>query len=89
MDTDTRFKEDFERSIKFYIKDEGVVRLNRFMYKTKYYAKGGINANGRDVEKEDRDAKILKDKYPDYITVYKKKTGRTNIRLKVPKKRKQ
>ena len=34
--------EDYERTIKHYLKDGGVVRLNYICAKTKYIAKGGM-----------------------------------------------
>ena len=35
-------KEDYEQSIKFYLKDKGIIRYNDICFKTKYNAPGGV-----------------------------------------------
>ena len=73
--------EDYERSIKYYIKYGGMIRFNNYSAFTTFYAKGGMEASGRTVEKEDSDKKKLANKYPKYAETYKRPSGRTEIRL--------
>ena len=57
-------KEDFERSIKYYIADRGVTRFNYVAPKTKYYSeKGGIQ-NYRTIEYEENAVKWLLSTFP-------------------------
>ena len=59
-------KEDFERSIRYYIADGGVTRFNYVAPKTKYYSeKGGIQ-NYRTVEYEETAVKWLLKTFPMY-----------------------
>ena len=74
--------EDYERSIQYYIKYGGMVRFNRYSALTAFYAKGGLEAAGRTVAKEDADKKALVRRYPRYATTYVRPNGRTEIRLK-------
>ena len=74
--------EDYERSIQHYIKYGGMVRFNRYSALTAFYAKGGLEAAGRTVAKEDADKKALVRRYPRYATTYVRPNGRTEIRLK-------
>jgi len=63
--------EDYERCIKHYIADGGVVRLNYICCKTKYLAVGGMG--------KDRDfdgcLKLLVDTYPGLVSIKMKKAG--------------
>lgn len=59
-------KEDFERSIRYYIADGGVTRFNYVAPKTKYYSeKGGIQ-NYRTVEYEEKAVQWLLKEFPLY-----------------------
>ena len=63
--------DDYERSIKHYLADGGVVRLNYLCCKTKYLAEGGI---GKERDFEGR-LKLLVDTYPGLVSIKMKKTG--------------
>ena len=63
--------EDYERSIKHYLADGGVVRLNFICAKTKYIAKGGM---GREREFESS-LEYLTKTYKDLVSIKKKKDG--------------
>jgi hypothetical protein len=74
--------EDYERTLKYYIKYGGVIRFNNYSGYTTYYAKGGMEAAGRTSSKEDSDKKDLARKYSDYAETYTRSNGKTEIRLK-------
>jgi len=73
--------EDYERSIKYYIKYDGMIRFNNYSAFTSFYAKGGMEASGRTIQREDADKKKLANKYPKYAETYTRPSGRTEIRL--------
>jgi len=63
--------DDYERSIKHYLADDGVVRLNYLCCKTKYIAEGGIG-----IERQgDETLKLLVDTYPGLVSIKMKKAG--------------
>ena len=64
-------RDDYERTIKHYLGDGGVVRLNYICAKTKYIAEGGIGIE----RKADETLKLLVDTYPGLVTIKQKKTG--------------
>ena len=69
-------KEDFERSIRYYIADGGVTRFNYVAPKTKYYSeKGGIQ-NYRTVEFEETAVKWLLKTFPMYCKRNTKSKGK-------------
>ena len=69
-------KEDFERSIRYYIADSGVTRFNYVAPKTKYYSeKGGIQ-NYRTVEYEETAVKWLLETFPMYCKRNTKSKGK-------------
>jgi len=69
-------KEDFERSIRYYIADGGVTRFNYVAPKTKYYSeKGGIQ-NYRTVEYEETAVKWLLETFPMYCKRNTKSKGK-------------
>ena len=74
--------EDYERTLKYYVKYGGVIRFNNYSGFTTYYAKGGMEAAGRTSSKEDSDKKALVKKYSQYAETYTRPNGRTEIRLK-------
>ena len=80
-------KEDFERSIKYFIKYNSVVRLEMITMKTKFYkGAGGLQAT-RTEERIKRSAQFLAAKYPDYCKMNTgKKTGFAEVRLTNTKK---
>ena len=67
--------EDYERTIRYYLKYNGVIRLNDITIKTKYFAKGGMDAeyNGEREKHISSELHNLKDKYPDMMTLKNKK----------------
>jgi hypothetical protein len=78
-------KEDVERSIKYYIKDGGVMRFNYISIETKYYRNpGGMQSEMKNRKEEAlNSATYLHDTYPQYTTLYlKKKSGYSEVKLK-------
>ena len=67
--------EDYERTIKYYLKYGGVIRFNNITIKTKYFAKGGICASMNDEREKhiDEQLYILQKEYPDMMTLTNKK----------------
>ncbi len=76
-------KEDFLKTLKYFLCDGGVLRCNYVVSKTKNYAAGGIQAfMGDRKEQEIKDCAWLKEKYPKMISCIKtKKNGHTDVRL--------
>ena len=69
-------KEDFERSIRYYIADGGVTRFNYVAPKTKYYSeKGGIQ-NYRTVEYEEKAVQWLLKTFPMFCKRNTKSKGK-------------
>lgn len=83
-------KEDVERSIKYHIKDGGVMRFNYISIETKYYRNpGGMQSEMKNRKEEAfKSAKYLSDTYPQYTNLYlKKKSGYPEVKLKDKTKR--
>jgi hypothetical protein len=88
--------EDYERTIKYFLKDGKVVRVNNYGLDTKIYADGGLNEY-RNFENKEQDIKDLCSKYPDMVKItYKKKKGEiikhpqsVNVRFNYNFKKKQ
>ena len=72
-------KEDIEQSILYYKKDGGVVRFNNVVPKTKFNAPGGLGTDRFDMNK--KAAEYLKKTYPDFITIFHRKNGMTEVKL--------
>jgi hypothetical protein len=73
-------KDDYERSLLYYLRDGGVLRYNYISTKTKYYKnKGGLQSNGyKDRYDRQLDAvNYLLDTYPEYIKT--KKSFKSNF----------
>jgi hypothetical protein len=80
LDPKTAVKEDHEQSILFYRKDGGVIRYNNITTKTKFNAEGGL---GKDREEGNRiAAEYMKRTYPELVTVFHRKNGMAEIKLK-------
>lgn len=76
-------KEDFERSIKYYISDGAVCRLDYITVKSNYYKEPGGMQVTRTSQRIEESAKILAERYPDYCTMYTRKTtGHAELKLK-------
>ena len=73
-------KEDYEMSILHYLRDGGVFRYNNMTVKTKFNAKGGLGEHRFNMN--ERAANYLKDEYPDYFTIFHRKNGMTEVRLR-------
>jgi hypothetical protein len=77
-------KDDYERSIKFYLKDGCVVRLNFVSPKTAYYKEpGGMQSRSNRRELQHTAVKALAKKYPDFVKAnHTRKSGFPEILLK-------
>ena len=79
-------KEDFERSILFYLADGAVCRLDHITVKSAYYKEPGGMQVERTEQRIYESAKYLAEKYPGLCTMYiRKTTGHAELRLKVRK----
>lgn len=79
-------KEDVERTLQYYTKDNGVVRFNNISIQTTYYkTPGGMQTDKRDRKKDAyQSAVYLNQKYPNLTKLYLgKKSGYAEVRLKV------
>ena len=62
-------KEDYERTIKYYLNDGGVIRFNNISCYTRVYkAKGGLQETHRKLE-SNKSSKTLIKKYPSLVSV--------------------
>ena len=75
-------KEDYEQSILYYKRDGGVLRFNDVTAKTKFMAKGGLGEIDKRFEMNRKAAEYLHKTYPDLVTIFHRKNGMTEIRLK-------
>lgn len=78
-------KEDVERTLQYYTKDNGVIRFNYVSVQTNYYkTKGGMQALERDRKKDALDSAIyLNKKYPNLTKLFlSKKSGYAEVKLK-------
>jgi len=73
-------KEDYEQSILYFKKDGGVLRYNNVTPKTKFNSVGGLGKDRFDMNK--KAAAYLKKTYPDIITIFHRKNGMTEVKLK-------
>lgn len=78
-------KEDYERSILYYLKDKKVIRFGNITIKTKYYTeKGGLQSDGmRSWEQVDTSAKYLVEKYPELCKINTSKKKLDKLTKKV------
>lgn len=76
-------KEDYEQSILYYKKDGGILRFNDITIKTKFLAKGGLGEDR--FERNQLSADYLQKKYPSLVTIFHRKNGMTEIRLRTRK----
>ena len=73
-------KEDYEQSILYYLKDGGVIRYNDITIKTKFLAKGGLGEDR--FERNKLSAEYLQKTYPSFVSIFHRKNGMTEIRIK-------
>ena len=75
-------KEDYERTIKYYLKDGGVLRYNNICCNTKCYKEpGGIQATRKKEDSLRNAMKLMKD-YPNLVRINNsRKSGFAEIRL--------
>ena len=69
-------KEDYERTIKHFIKFKKIVRLNMIATKTTYYSGAGGMVDNRTVEEQNKSALYLCAKYPELIKINKKRKSK-------------
>jgi len=73
-------KEDYEQSILYFKKDGGVLRYNDVTTKTKFNADGGLGIDRQEMNR--KAAEYMRKTYPDLVTVFHRKNGMTEIKLK-------
>ena len=74
-------KEDFERTLQYYVRDGGVIRYNYISFKTNYYTnKGGMQKN-RSIKTIQEGAEYIIQEYPELAEIVEKKNGRYEIKL--------
>jgi hypothetical protein len=69
-------KEDYERSIRYYMADRGLTRFNYVAPKTKYYSEDGGIQTYRTVEYEQKAVDWLLKTFPMYCTINKHKKSK-------------
>jgi hypothetical protein len=77
-------KEDVERSIRYYIKDGGVIRFNYVAMRTYCFKnKGGLGLRKDRIKTHEECAKRLKEMYPSFGKIWHRKNGMPEFRLKI------
>tara|TARA_R110000803_G_scaffold623_4_gene2161 strand:- start:2362 stop:3102 length:741 start_codon:yes stop_codon:yes gene_type:complete len=79
---ETNYAEDFENCILYYIRDGSILKNNWIAGRTKNYADGGCDGDGRNIETEKADKVFLSEKYPNHCKLIQRKNGRWDLRLK-------
>jgi hypothetical protein len=75
-------KEDYENTIRHYLKDGGVMRYNDICLKTIYHSPGGLGKLTEErLHANAVAAAQLQKMYPDLMTVFKRPNGMTEIKL--------
>ena len=69
-------KEDYERSIRYYMADGGLTRFNYISPKTKYYSEDGGIQTYRTIEYEQKAVDWLLKEFPMYCTINKHKKSK-------------
>ena len=75
-------KEDYEQSMLYFMRDGGVLRFNHITVKTKFFAKGGLGEEKGRFEANKKAAEYLQKTYPQYVSIFHRKSGMTEIRLR-------
>tara|TARA_R110000851_G_scaffold13031_9_gene44823 strand:+ start:2479 stop:3234 length:756 start_codon:yes stop_codon:yes gene_type:complete len=79
---ETNYAEDMENIILHFIRDKKILKNNWIAPKTKNYADGGCNGDGRDFHTEQIDKKFLAEKYPLYCRYFERKNGKPDCRVR-------
>ena len=79
--TKIKEKEDYEQSIKYFMKDGGVVRFNGTTIKTKKHAPGGLGITKQRLEANRVAADYLVRHYPGYVSIFLRTNGMTEVRM--------
>jgi len=74
-------KEDYEQSIKYFIKDGGVVRFNDVTVKAKKHSPGGLGITNNRLEANRVAANYLEKTYPGYVSIFHRDNGMTEVRM--------
>jgi hypothetical protein len=74
-------KEDYEQSIKYFMKDGGVVRFNDVTIKAKKHAPGGLGITEGRLEENRVAAEYLEKTYPGYVSVFRRDNGMCEVRM--------
>jgi hypothetical protein len=77
-------KDDYERSILYYLRDKKIIRFNNISMKTKYYKmKGGLQSFSNRLQEQQDAVNYLITTYPDYFALKKSfKSGFPELRVK-------
>lgn len=73
-------KDDYERSLHYTEQDGGVVRMNRYVCKTRMGSKGGIGAVSARQEEYQKSIDFLLQEYPLRVRLNKRRVGEILIR---------
>ena len=79
---ETNYAEDMENCILHFIRDKKILKNNWVAPKTKNYANGGCNGDGRNFTSEQKDKKHLAEKYPLYCRYFERKNGKPDCRVR-------
>ena len=82
LDETLKEKEDYDNTIMHYITDGGVLRFNNISIKTKKHSVGGCGVTRDRIGANIDASHTLKMKYPELLTVYVRRNGIFEIRLK-------
>jgi len=75
-------KEDYENTIRHYLKDGGVMRFNDICLKTIYHSPGGLGKlTDERLQANKVAAEAIQKAYPDLVTIFKRPNGMTEVRL--------
>lgn len=75
-------KEDFERSIRFFLRDGEVLRFDNITFRTRYYSEPGGMQDYRTPDTIRRGAQALAELYPELAEARLAKSGRWEVKLK-------
>ena len=70
------------QSILYYLMDGGVIRYNNVTIKTKFHAEGGLGKTDGRFEANKHAAEYLVKKYPELVSIFHRKNGMTEVKLK-------